>query len=122
MRRAGVREARQNLSVLLEFVGRGHEVLITDHGRPVARLVAPLPLSVRPFEGRAAFPRAMPRLAPALSWALGAAPAASAWPRRLPGPLYLDATALAKMYLPEPDSPALECAPADRLRRPAPAE
>lgn len=122
MRRAGVREARQNLSVLLEFVGRGHEVLITDHGRPVVRLVAPLPLSVRPFEGRAAFRRAMPRLAPALSWALGAAPAASAWPRRLPGPLYLDATALAKMYLPEPDSPALECAPADRLRRPAPAE
>jgi len=108
MRRAGVREARQNLSVLLGFVGRGHEVLITDRGRPVARLVAPLPLSVRPFAGRAAFRRGMPRLDPPLSSRLGAAVVEASWPRRLPGPLYLDATALAKIYLPEPESAAME--------------
>ena len=108
MRRAGVREARQNLSVLLGFVGRGHEVLITDRGRPVARLVAPLPLSVNPFGGRAALRRAMPRLDPPLSVALGGLLTDAAWPRRLSGPLYLDATALAKVYLPERDSAAME--------------
>ena len=108
MRRAGVREARQNLSVLLGFVGRGHEVLITDRGRPVARLVAPLPLSVRPFASRAGFRRSMPRLAPPLSDRLGGSRAETSWPSRLSGPLYLDATALAKIYLPEPDSAAME--------------
>src|SRR5437764_12141509 len=41
MRRAGVREARQNLSDLLDDVKKGREVVITEHGRPVARL-APL--------------------------------------------------------------------------------
>ena len=47
MRTAGVREARQDLTSLLEDVGRGREVTITDRGRPVARLV---PVSVRqPF-------------------------------------------------------------------------
>jgi antitoxin (DNA-binding transcriptional repressor) of toxin-antitoxin stability system/predicted nucleic acid-binding protein len=109
MRRAGVREARQNLSVLLGFVGRGHEVLITDRGRPVARLVAPLPLSVRPFASRAGFRRSMPRLVPPLSDRLGGSRAETSWPSRLSGPLYLDATALAKIYLPEPAS-----APMDR--------
>jgi len=108
MRRAGVREARQNLSVLLGFVGRGHEVLITDRGRPVARLVAPLPLSVNPFGGRAALRRAMPRLDPPLSVALGGLLTETTWPRRLAGPLYLDATALAKVYVPERDSAAME--------------
>jgi antitoxin (DNA-binding transcriptional repressor) of toxin-antitoxin stability system/predicted nucleic acid-binding protein len=107
MRRAGVREARQNLSVLLGFVGRGHEVLITDRGRPVARLVAPLPLSVKPFGSRATFRRGMPQFVPPLSSAWGT-PAAGRWPRRVPGPLYLDATALAKIYLSEPESMALE--------------
>jgi len=41
MRQAGVREARQNLSDLLDDVKKGREVVITEHGRPVARL-APL--------------------------------------------------------------------------------
>jgi antitoxin (DNA-binding transcriptional repressor) of toxin-antitoxin stability system/predicted nucleic acid-binding protein len=108
MRRAGVREARQNLSVLLGFVEQGHEVLITDRGRPVARLVAPLPLSVRPFAGRAAFRRGMPRLDPPLSARLGATAASASWPRPLQGPLYIDATVLAKIYLPESDSAAME--------------
>jgi prevent-host-death family protein len=47
MRTAGVREARQSLSRLLEDVQKGREVIITDRGRPVARLVPVKP--GRPF-------------------------------------------------------------------------
>ncbi len=112
MRRAGVREARQNLSVLLGYVGDGHEILITDRGRPVARLVAPLPESVKAFAGRSAFRKAMPSLSPPLSHTMGGGPdlasSRHAWPQRLPGPLYLDGSALAKLYLPEHDSAAME--------------
>lgn len=112
MRRAGIREARQSLSELLEYVEKGHEILITDRGRPVARLVGPLPLSVKAFPGRAAFRRGMPKLTPPLSATLGAPQIrgvdAAPWPWPIPGPLYLDATALAKVYLPEPGSLALE--------------
>lgn len=39
MRTAGVREARQNLTDLLDDVKKGREVVITERGRPVARLV-----------------------------------------------------------------------------------
>jgi prevent-host-death family protein len=39
VRTAGVREARQDLSSLLDDVRKGREVTITDRGRPVARLV-----------------------------------------------------------------------------------
>ncbi len=39
MRTAGVREARQDLTSLLDEVRKGREVTITDRGRPVARLV-----------------------------------------------------------------------------------
>lgn len=39
MRTAGVREARQDLTSLLDDVRKGREVIITDRGRPVARLV-----------------------------------------------------------------------------------
>ena len=38
MRTAGVREARQDLTSLLEDVRKGREVIITERGRPVARL------------------------------------------------------------------------------------
>lgn len=38
-RRAGVREAKENLSRLLRDVREGREWVITDRGRPVARLV-----------------------------------------------------------------------------------
>ena len=41
MRTAGVREARQNLSALLDEVKKGREIVITEHGRPVAKLVPP---------------------------------------------------------------------------------
>jgi prevent-host-death family protein len=47
MRSAGIREARQNLSALLEEVRKGREVVLTDRGRPVARLVPPEPTSQR---------------------------------------------------------------------------
>jgi prevent-host-death family protein len=38
---AGVRELRDHLSRYLAEVRRGREVVVTDHGRPVARLVPP---------------------------------------------------------------------------------
>jgi prevent-host-death family protein len=38
MKRAGIREARQNLSALLEDVRKGEEIVITDRGLPVATL------------------------------------------------------------------------------------
>jgi prevent-host-death family protein len=67
MRTAGIREARQNLSALLDEVKRGREVVITEHGRPVAKLVPP----DRPRSGGvpnlASFRRRMPMLDPPLS-------------------------------------------------------
>jgi prevent-host-death family protein len=48
MRTAGVREARQDLTNLLDDVRKGREVVITDRGRPVARLV--------PVKSRKRFP------------------------------------------------------------------
>ncbi len=67
MRTAGVREARQNLSALLDEVKKGREIVITEHGRPVARLV---PLD-RPRGKRipdfAAISRRMPVFDPPLS-------------------------------------------------------
>ena len=48
MRRAGIREARQNLTSLLDDVKKGREVVIADRGRPVAMLV--------PLQGRRPFP------------------------------------------------------------------
>lgn len=70
MKEAGIREARQNLTALIDEVRKGHEVTITDRGRPVARLVPPRPIESRPFAGRAAFRRRMPRLPDALSEAI----------------------------------------------------
>lgn len=67
MRTAGIREARQNLSRLLEEVRQGREVVITERGRPVAKLV---PLDRPRGKGvpnLAAFRRKMPVLDPPLS-------------------------------------------------------
>jgi prevent-host-death family protein len=50
MKSSGIREARQNLSALLAEVAKGREVVITDRGRPVARLVPPRRESERPFK------------------------------------------------------------------------
>ena len=69
MRTAGVREARQNLSALLDEVKKGREVVITERGRPVAKLVPP----DHPRGGvpdLAAFRRRMPVLDPPLSTAV----------------------------------------------------
>jgi prevent-host-death family protein len=67
MRKAGIRETRQNISELIEIVRQGREILITDRGRPVARLVPARQLNARPYPGRAAFRRSMPTLNPPLS-------------------------------------------------------
>lgn len=42
LRRIGIREAKVNLSRLLRQVQRGTEIIITDRGKPVGRLV-PVP-------------------------------------------------------------------------------
>ena len=67
MRTAGVREARQNLSALLDEVRRGREVVITERGRPVAKLVPPDRRSSKGIPNLAAFRRKMPVLDPPLS-------------------------------------------------------
>jgi len=70
MKEAGIREARQNLSALIEEVRKGHEVTITDRGKPVARLVPPRPAKAKPFRGRVAFRRGIPALVAPLSSAV----------------------------------------------------
>ena len=67
MKSAGIREARQNISELIEAVRKGREILITDRGRPVARLVPADKSNARAFPGRAAFRRSMPIFHPPLS-------------------------------------------------------
>jgi prevent-host-death family protein len=68
MRSAGVREARQDLTSLLEDVRKGREVVITDRGRPVARLVPIKPRA--PFPDLAAVRRKARPLEPSLSQAV----------------------------------------------------
>lgn len=70
MKEAGIREARQNLTALLAEVRKGHEVTITDRGRPVARLVPPRRERAKPFPGRAEFRRRMPVLGVSLAAAV----------------------------------------------------
>ncbi len=67
MRKAGIRQARQNLSALLEQVRKGREILITDRGRPVARLVPPGRPAAARFPDLSRFRRTMPVLTPPLS-------------------------------------------------------
>ncbi len=67
MKGAGIREARQNLSALIDDVRKGREILITDRGRPVARLVPVGRRATAPFPDLSRFRRAMPRLNPPLS-------------------------------------------------------
>ena len=49
MRSAGLTKARQNFSAILKQVRKGREVIITDRGRPVARIVPIVRQSARPF-------------------------------------------------------------------------
>jgi prevent-host-death family protein len=67
MRTAGVREARQNLSALLEEVKKGRVIVITERGRPVAKLVPPDRPRRRGVPNLVAFRRTMPVLDPPLS-------------------------------------------------------
>jgi prevent-host-death family protein len=67
MRKAGIREARQNFSILIEEVGKGRSVAITDRGRPVAMLVPPPAASGRGLPDLSALRQRNPRLTPALS-------------------------------------------------------
>ena len=67
MRTAGVREARQNLSALLDEVKKGREVVITEHGRPVAKLVPPDQPRRKGVPNLAAFRRSMPIFDPPIS-------------------------------------------------------
>jgi prevent-host-death family protein len=70
MRTAGVREARQNLSALLDEVRKGREIVITERGRPVARLVPPDRPRGKGVPNLTAFRRSMPVLEPPLSASL----------------------------------------------------
>ncbi len=67
MKRAGIREARQSLSTLIEEVRNGREILITDRGKPVARLVRPKRTPSKPFDSHASFRKSMPHMKPPLS-------------------------------------------------------
>jgi len=67
MRTAGVREARQHLSALLDEVKKGREIVITERGRPVAKLVPPDRPRGRGVPNLASFRRKMPILHPPLS-------------------------------------------------------
>jgi prevent-host-death family protein len=67
VRTAGIREARQNLSLLLDEVRKGREVVITARGRPVAKLVPPDRPRGKGVPNLAAFRRKMPVLHPSLS-------------------------------------------------------
>jgi prevent-host-death family protein len=68
MRSAGVREARHDLTGLLEEVRKGRAVVITERGRPVARLVPIKPR--KPFPNLAALRRRARPIEPALSRAI----------------------------------------------------
>ena len=67
MKKAGIRQARQNLSALIDDVKLGREIVITDRGRPVARLVPPTRSSARAVPDLSGFRRKMPVLTPPLS-------------------------------------------------------
>ncbi len=55
MKLAGIREARQHLSVLLEEVRKGREIGLTSHGHLVARLVPVESRRVVPFHSHRKF-------------------------------------------------------------------
>ena len=67
MRKAGLREARHNLAALIDDVRKGREVVITDRGRAVARLVAPAAPEGRGLPDLTSFRAAQPKVVPPLS-------------------------------------------------------
>ena len=67
VRTVGIREARQNLSALLDEVRQGGGILITERGRPVAKLVPADRPGRKGVPNLASFRRKMPRFDPPLS-------------------------------------------------------
>lgn len=70
MKKAGIREARQNLSALIDEVKKGREIVITERGKPVARLAPLEKRSRRPFPDLTEFRKSMPRVEPPVSLAV----------------------------------------------------
>jgi prevent-host-death family protein len=70
MKQSGIREARQGLSALLAEVRKGREIVLTEHGRPVARLVPLREESPRAFRSHKAFRAAIGSSAVGLSSAV----------------------------------------------------
>ena len=115
----GVRELRQNLSVHLDRVKEGCTLTVTEHGRAVAEL-RPLPPeseSARsPHRGRPADATAPLAASLAAPVAPGARPAGLCAARRVSRGFhlttrryaYLDASALVKLAVREPETTALE--------------
>ena len=54
MKKATITEAKNQLSALIDRVRHGEEIVITDRGRPVARLVSALTGAPEDAEGRLA--------------------------------------------------------------------
>ena len=71
----GVRELRDTLSKQLERVRQGHSITVTDHGKPIARIV--------PLEGQSVFERLV---------AEGRITPASSEKRHVPNPIVAGAT------------------------------
>jgi prevent-host-death family protein len=68
MRTAGIREVRQNLTSLLDDVRKGREIVITERGRAVARIV---PVQQRkPFPDLSEFRRRIGPLGVSVSQAI----------------------------------------------------
>jgi len=70
MKQAGIREARQGLSALVAEVRKGREIVLTEHGRPVARLVPLRQESPSPFHSHKRFRASIGRAGPGLSSAV----------------------------------------------------
>lgn len=70
MKTAGIREARQELSLLVAEVRKGREIVLTEHGRPVARLVPLLDESPGTFRSHRRFRAAIGQVGAPLSLAI----------------------------------------------------
>jgi prevent-host-death family protein len=70
MKTAGIREARQDLTSLVAEARKGREVVLTEHGRPVARLVQFREEARIAFRSHGRFRAAIGRLSASLSSAV----------------------------------------------------
>lgn len=68
--RAGIRQARQNLSALLEEVKKGREIILTERGKAVARLGPLRPPRAKGLPDLSRFRRALRPLVASLSAAV----------------------------------------------------